>query len=95
MTEDRKKPNAFLTAMQEAEPPLPSPAAVEATPRTPATRSASRDGLKHIGGYLDRVTVEKVAILRARLGCDNSELLKRAIDDLYRRHEAQRSFGDA
>lgn len=95
MNDDKKKPNAFLAAMQDAEPPLPSPTAAEAAPHTQAARSGSRDGLKHIGGYLDRVTVEKVAILRARLGCDNSELLKRAIDDLYRRHEAQRSFGDA
>jgi hypothetical protein len=91
---DKKKPNAFLVAMQEAEPSPPSPVA-EATARVPAARSETRIGLKHIGGYLDRDTVEKVAILRARLACDNSELLKRAIDDLYRKHEAKRSFGDA
>lgn len=95
MSADKKKPNAFLTAMQDAEPPLSSPSVAEAVPRIPAARSGPRAGLKHIGGYLDRATVEKVAILRARLGCDNSELLKRAIDDLYRQHEAQRSFGDA
>jgi len=35
-----------------------------------------RAGLKHIGAYLDRETVEKVAILRARLGLDNSKLIK-------------------
>ena len=91
---DKKKSNAFLAAMQEVEPAAP-PGSTEAPARVLVARSATRVGLKHIGGYLDRDTVEKVAILRARLGCDNSELLKRAIEDLYRRHEAQRSFGDA
>ena len=98
MSADKKKPNAFLAAMQEAEPE-PAPASVAAVVRTPKPRGAPastpRAGLKHIGGYLDRATVEKVAILRARLECDNSELLKRAIDDLYRHHEAKRTFGDA
>ena len=37
-----------------------------------------RAGLKQIGAYLDRETVEKVAILRARLGLDNSKLIKQA-----------------
>lgn len=96
MSADKKKPNAFLAAMQEAEP-APPPQAPPADTRTHLTTvtAASRAGLKHIGGYLDRATVEKVAILRARLECDNSELLKRAIDDLYRKHETQRTFGDA
>ncbi len=95
MSVDRKKPNAFLAAMQEAAP-VTAPPLAPAEPRAndPAARTRSRVGLKHIGGYLDRATVEKVAILRARLACDNSELLKRAIDDLYRKHEAQRTFGD-
>jgi hypothetical protein len=39
--------------------------------------------------------VEKVALLRARLSLDNSELIKLAIEDLYRKHEAKRAFGDA
>jgi hypothetical protein len=38
--------------------------------------SRTRAGLNHIGTYLDRETVEKVAILRARLGLDNSKLIK-------------------
>jgi hypothetical protein len=38
--------------------------------------------------------VEKFAILRARLGLDNSELIKLAIDELYKKHEAKRAFGD-
>jgi hypothetical protein len=98
MTADKKKSNVFLAAMQDAAPaPVQASAATQARTRTPsaAPATASRAGLKHIGGYLDRATVEKVAILRARLQCDNSELLKRAIDDLYRKHEAQRTFGDA
>ena len=39
--------------------------------------------------------VEKVAILRARLGLDNSALIQLAIEDLYKKHEAKRAFGDA
>lgn len=57
-------------------------------------RSSGRTGLKHIGGYFDRDTVEKVAILRARLDLDNSQLIKRAIEELYTREGAARKFGD-
>jgi len=97
MSADKKKPNAFLAAMQPDPEPAQALGASEVRSRRPngMPAAASRAGLKHIGGYLDRATVEKVAILRARLECDNSELLKRAIDDLYRKHEAQRTFGDA
>jgi hypothetical protein len=49
--------------------------------------------LKHIGGYFDRADVEKFAVLRARLGLDNSQLIKLAIDELYRKHEAKRVLG--
>lgn len=94
MSADKKKPNAFLAAMQEAESE-PAPAEIRIRKPNASPAPTSRSGLKHIGGYLDRATVEKVAILRARLDCDNSELLKRAIDDLYRQHEAKRTFGDA
>lgn len=55
----------------------------------------SRVGLKHIGGYFDLETVEKVALLRARLRLDNSELIKLAIDELHRSHLAKRAFGEA
>jgi len=41
-------------------------------PEPPRTRA----GLKDVGTYLDRETVEKVATLRARLGLDNSKLIK-------------------
>jgi hypothetical protein len=75
---------------------LPS---VEISPeRTPdqirPTPPGTRAGLKHIGAYLDRETVEKIAILRARLGLDNSKLIKLAIEDLYRKQTARRAFGD-
>ena len=39
-------------------------------PEPPRTRAG-------LSAYLDRETVEKVAILRARLGLDNSKLIKR------------------
>jgi hypothetical protein len=32
--------------------------------------------------------------LRARLGLDNSQLIKLAIEDLYRKQTARRAFGD-
>jgi hypothetical protein len=93
------KASDFLRAMnpEPAEPPpvmpsRPTVATVSAAVKEPP---ASRAGLKHIGGYFENDTVEKVAILRVRLKLDNSELLKLAIDDLYRKHAAQRSFGDS
>ena len=54
----------------------------------------SRTGLKHIGGYFDREDVEKIAVLRARLGLDNSQLIQLAVNELYKKHSAQRAFGD-
>lgn len=96
------KPNKavdFLQNMKLAvpEPPPPAP---EFKPREPkpseVKKSAStRAGLKHIGGYFDLETVEKVAVLRARLRLDNSELIKLAIEELHRKHSAKRAFGDA
>lgn len=82
-------------------------AVAETPPRPPETKprqsaekevrklAPSRVGLKHIGGYLDLETVEKVALLRARLRLDNSDLIKLAIDELHRNHSAKRAFGDA
>jgi hypothetical protein len=93
-----KKPNSaadFLSNMQQNA----IEAASETSPtKKPQTRSkasiGSRNGLKHIGGYLDRDTVEKVAVLRARLELDNSELITLAINELYRKHKAKRAFND-
>jgi len=90
-----KKPAAaaaFLNAMKRggtAAPVAPSEPA-----QTPKQTSKTREGLKHIGGYLDVDTVERVAILRARLRMDNSQLIKHAIDALFERESAARKFGD-
>ena len=92
-----KKPTAaaFLKNMgvtDSAPADTPPPA-----PQEPAARrkpGQGRAGLKHIGGYFDRETVEQVALLRARLDLDNSQLIKKAIDDLYQREMAARKFGD-
>ncbi len=93
------KASDFLRAMnpEPAEPPpsAPTRSVTAAAPVAAKEPSASRAGLKHIGGYFDSESVEQVAILRARLKLDNSELLKLAIDDLYRKHTAKRSFGDS
>lgn len=84
----------FLSKMGAAEEPdAPTPQA--APTKAPEAKPAKgRAGLKHIGGYFDRATVEQVAILRARLDLDNSQLIKRAIDDLYKREVAAKKFGD-
>jgi hypothetical protein len=97
------KPNRaadFLQNMALSIPAAPEPA-IRKKPRepkpppTPKKPASTRAGLKHIGGYFDMETVEKVAVLRARLRLDNSELIKLAIDDLHRKHLAKRAFGDA
>jgi hypothetical protein len=88
----------FLKNMREDLPPPASvPSRANSSPlkeRTTKRPAAGRTGLKHIGGYLDGETVEKVAILRARLRLDNSELIKLAIDELHSKHLAKRAFGD-
>jgi hypothetical protein len=61
----------------------------------PEPAATSRAGLKHIGGYVDDETVERVALLRARLKLDNSALIKLAIGELYAKQRAKRAFGDA
>jgi hypothetical protein len=101
MSKTSAKGAAFLQALslppKEAAPqPANQPAAIpdQPTPRK-AARPPSRTGLKHIGGYFDREDVEKFAILRARLGLDNSQLIKLAVEELFRKHEAKRAFGDS
>ncbi len=89
-----------MTAETEAEPGPPVNVPPTSKRRKPsdlpsASPPISRAGLKHIGGYVGMDTVEKVALLRVRLNLDNSELIKRAIDELYARHHANRVFGDA
>jgi len=85
-----KKTSAFLQALEE--PSSTTTARIEAA--LVPSRAKSRTGLKHIGGYLDREAVEKVAVLRARLGLDNSQLIRLAVEDLYKKHNAQRAFSD-
>jgi hypothetical protein len=41
------------------------------------------------------ITLEKIALLRVRLKKDNSELIEFAIEELFRKHNAKRAFGDA
>jgi hypothetical protein len=82
-------------------PPEPAPeasAVIHEIPRPRRTAEkpkSTRDGLKHFGGYLGDDTLEKIALLRIRLKMDNSDLIKHAIDELHRKHNAKRAFGDA
>jgi hypothetical protein len=78
------------------EPAEPAAVPRELPPRPRAkTKAMTRAGLKHFGGYLEDDTLEKIALLRVRLKKDNSELIKQAIEELYRKHNAKRVFGDA
>ena len=97
MSKSPPKAEEFLRAMNpDASEPTPPIVAQELPrPSTTKTPAATRAGLKHIGGYFDRETVEKVAVLRARLDLDNSQLIKLAIDELHRKQTAMRSFGEA
>ena len=77
------------------QPTEEAPKPITTIPAPAPKAAATRSGLKHIGGYFDRPDVEKFAILRARLGLDNSQLIRFAIDELHKKHEAKRAFGDA
>lgn len=86
--------NTFLSNMEEVDEALP---VVQTKPKSvilPGETHAPsyRRGLKHIGGYFDAETTERVALLRARLALDNTQLLKQAIDDLYAKERAKRAF---
>lgn len=89
------KASAFLQNMTigQDDGTIPSPAHQRPAPSN-GRQHTTRQGLKHIGGYLDRETVEKVAVLRARLGLDNSQLLTLAINELHSKHQAHRAFND-
>lgn len=110
MSKSPNKAADFLAAMRQSETPepvepqAPAPRTEEletATvsenpqPKLAKVKPTTRAGLKHFGGYLDDETLEKIALLRVRLKKDNSELIRHAIDDLYRKHSARRAFGDA
>lgn len=78
--ETQESPSPTIQTVQIKEKPMPKP--------------NTRIGLKHIGGYLPDDVVEKVALLRARLKLDNSELISLAISDLYMKQKAKKAFGD-
>lgn len=83
----------------------PTAASVESKPKAVRAVSAiapratkappSRATLKHIGAYMEQADVEKVALLRARLNLDNSQLIALAINNLYKAESTKRKFGDA
>ena len=79
---------------QEAELHMLPPPAPTRTRKAAAKARPRRAELKHFGGYLDDDTLEKIALLRIRLKKDNSELITFAIEELHRKHNAKRAFGD-
>lgn len=84
----------FLENMAQAEQ-VAAPDAAASEKAAKGQPAKARDGLKHIGGYLGADAVEKVAILRARLRLDNSELITLAINELHASHSAKRAYGDS
>lgn len=93
-----KKLNPLLAAMgKTAEPELAQADVgkpiVELAPTKPVGK---RVGQKHLGAYFDKgdPILERVAILRARLDMNNSELIEHALNELWKRHEAGRAFGE-
>ncbi|KIX16186.1 hypothetical protein SY26_19390 [Paracoccus sp. 228] len=87
-----KEPELEVTAA----PAAPKPAAKRAQAPVAEKPVAKRAGQKHLGAYFDKgdPILERVAILRARLDMNNSELIEHALHELWRRHEAGRAFGD-
>ena len=90
-----KKPNPLLAAIVQADPEPQPQAAIEA-PASKAKAAPSRVGQKHLGAYFDKSDpiLERVAILRTRLDMNNSELIEHALNELWKRHEAGRAFGE-
>lgn len=93
-----KKANPLLAAIgkaaeheEERAEAAPLPELVAAA----AKSSGKRVGQKHLGAYFDKrdPILERVAILRARLDMTNSELIEHALNELWKRHEADRVFG--
>ena len=92
-----KKLNPLLAAMgkgAEPEPVAVEPARLDV--EKPEKAAGKRIGQKHLGAYFDKgdPILERVAILRARLDMTNSELIEHALNELWKRHEAGRAFGD-
>jgi hypothetical protein len=91
----KNKASDFLANMKLESQENPS-SAIQTMPakEKKSPQQLTRMGLKHIGGYLPDEMVEKVALLRARLKLDNSELITLAINDLYTKQKAKKAFGD-
>lgn len=83
------KAQNFLDALGKGPPRAETP--ITASPGR--QRTSSDPTKKHIGGYFEPDFVEKFAVLKARLGMDNFELMIRAIDALWADEEARRAFG--
>jgi hypothetical protein len=82
------KAKSFLDALNKGPPKAERPIA-----GSPGRQKTSTDpSRKHIGGYFDPDFVERFAVLKARLGLDNSELMIRAIAALWADEEARRAF---
>ena len=92
-----KKPNPLLAAMgKAAEPDLEADEAEKPAADKSEKASGKRSGQKHLGAYFDKgdPILERVAILRARLDMTNSDLIEHALNELWKRHEAERAFGN-
>jgi hypothetical protein len=85
--EEEEAPKKTQPKPQSVSHPKPEPA-----PRVLQPSVKRRKSQKHIGGYFDSDTLERIALLRARLDLDNSELLKLAIDELYSKERAKKAF---
>jgi hypothetical protein len=84
---EEEAPKKTQPKPQSVSHPKPEPA-----PRVLQPSVKRRKSQKHIGGYFDSDTLERIALLRARLDLDNSELLKLAIDELYSKERAKKAF---
>ena len=72
-----------------AEPQAPQPPKIKTK-----AKATSRSELKHFGAYLNDEMIEKTVLLRARLKLDNSQLVKLAIEDLWKKQRAKKAFSD-
>ena len=75
-------------------PPAPAPDTVPDRQGRARKGTGSREGLKHIGGYLRDEEAERFARLKVRTKLGNDELLARAIDELWRIEGAKRKWED-
>lgn len=92
-----KRPNPLLAAMGKGAEPEPVTLEPERQAvEKPEKATGKRVGQKHLGAYFDKgdPILERVAILRARLDMTNSELIEHALNELWKRHEAGRAFGE-